>query len=134
MNREDLKDYRFLKARIQEKLNDYEEQFAKVTKITQSFDGMPKGNNKVNYTVEELIDNSNELIELFNEDLKKQKEIMKQLKMLNNEKYYTILYLRYIECKPLEEVSTIVGYSYNETCKFNGQALNEFDKLDSKCA
>lgn len=134
MNREDLKNYKFLKARIQEKLNDYEEQFSKVTKITQTYDGMPKGNNKPNYTIEELIDNSNEIIELFNEDLIKQKQIIKQLKLMNNEKYYTILYLRYIECKPLEEVATIVGYSYNETCKFNGQALNEFDKLDIKSA
>lgn len=132
MNRQDLKDYKFLKARIKEKLNDYEEQFAKVTKITSSLDGLPKAKNKPNYTVEELIDSSQELIALLNKDLKKQKEIIEQLENMNNEKYYTVLYMRYIENKPLEEVASKIGYSYNETCKFNGEALNEFDKLHKK--
>lgn len=132
MNRQDLKDYKFLKARIDEKLNDYEEQFARVTKVTANMDGLPKAKNKPNYTVEELIDSSNELIGLLNKDIIKQKEIIKQLDCMNNEKYYTVLYMRYIENKSLEEVASRIGYSYNETCKFNGEALNEFDKLHKK--
>lgn len=131
MNRQDLKDYKFLKLRIQEKIEDYQEQFDKVTSMTSKIDGLPKGNNKPNYTIEELIDSSNELIKLFNDDLKKQSDIINQLKLLNNEKYHTILYMRYIENKSLEEISSKIGYSYNETCKFNGQALNEFDKLEN---
>jgi hypothetical protein len=130
MNRQDLKDYKFLKARIDEKMRRYEEEFARATKMTQTIDGMPKAQNKPNYTIEEFLDASNELIMLFNEDLKKQAEIEKQLRAMNNEKYYTILYFRYIENKPLEYVASKIGYSYNETCKFNGEALNEFDKLD----
>lgn len=132
MNRQDLKDYKFLKARIDEKLNDYEEQFARVTKVTANMDGLPKAKNKPNYTVEELIDSSNDLIKLLNKDIIKQKEIIEQLEQMNNEKYYTVLYMRYIESKPLEEVASRIGYSYNETCKFNGEALNEFDKLHKK--
>lgn len=130
MNRQDLKDYKFLKARIDEKLNDYEEQFARVTRMTQTIDGMPKAHNKPNYTVEELIDSSNELIALLNKDVIKQKEIISQLDSMENEKYHTVLYMRYIENKPLEEVASKIGYDYYETCKINGKALNEFDKLD----
>lgn len=129
MNRQDLKDYKFLKARIDEKLNDYEEQFTRVTKVTATLDGMPKAKNKPSYTIEEFIDNSNELINLLNKDIKKQKEIIEQLERMRNEKYYTVLYMRYIENKTLEEVASKIGYDYYETCKINGKALNEFDKL-----
>lgn len=128
MTREELKNYRFLKVRIQSKIDDYEERFSKVNKITQTIDGMPKAHNKPNYSLEELIDSSKEIIELLNEDLKKEKEIVNQLKLLDD-KYQTILTLRYIQGKTLEEVSTAINYSYNETCKLNGQALIEFDKL-----
>lgn len=130
MNRQDLKDYKFLKARIDEKLNDYEEQFARVTKMTQTIDGMPKAHNKPNYTVEELIDSSNELIALLNKDVIKQKEIISQLDSMENEIYHTILYLRYIHNKTFEEIADKIGYSYYPTCKMHGKALNEFDKLD----
>ena len=130
MNRQDLKDYKFLKARIDEKLNDYEEQFARATKITANMDGMPKAKNKPNYTLEELIDSSNELIKLLNDDIIKQKQIIEQLNNMENEAYHTILYLRYIHNESFEEIAEKIGYSYYPTCKMHGKALNEFDKLD----
>lgn len=117
--------------RIQAKVDDYEERFAKINRITQTIDGMPKAHNKPNYSLEELLDSTQELIQLLNEDLEKEKEIINQLKLLDD-KYRTILDLRYIQGKTLEEVSTAINYSYNETCKLNGQALNEFDKLHKK--
>lgn len=130
MNRQDLKDYKFLKARIDEKLNDYEEQFARVTKVTASLNGIPKAHNKPNYTVEELIDSSNELIKLLNKDVNKQKEILEQLDSMDNELHHTILYLRYIHDKSFWEIADKIGYSYYPTCKMHGKALNEFDELD----
>ena len=130
MTRKDLKDYKFLKIRINEKMDKHTEQFTKATKITQTLDGMPKAHNKPNYTLEDFLDASNELIKLFNEDLKKQAEIEKQLRNLNDERYYTILYLNYIENKPLEEIASTICYSYYETCRINGEALNKFDELD----
>ena len=134
MTREDLKDYKYLKLRIDKKLEKYEEEFTKATKITTTIDGMPKARNKPNYVVEEFIDTSNEIIKLFKEDLKKRADIENQLKSMNNERYYTALYLRYIEYatekNPLEHVASDLNYSYNEMCKINGEALNKFDELD----
>lgn len=132
MNREDLKNYRFLKARIDEKIEDYEEQFARITKITANMDGMPKAHNKNNYSVEEFLDKSNELIRLYNNDIEKQKEILKQLERMNNQVYYTILYLRYIHNKSFEEIADKIGYSYYPTCRMHGKALNKFDDLDKE--
>lgn len=136
MNRQDLKDYKFLKIRIDEKMRRYEEDFARATKMTQTLDGMPKAHNKPNYTVEEFLDASNELIMILNEDLKKQADIEKQLKAMNDERYYTALYLRYIvyatEKNPLECVAGRMHYSYNEMCTINGEALSKFDELDEE--
>jgi len=134
MTREDLKQYRYLKLRIDKKLEKYEENFSRATKMNSIIDGMPKAQNKPNYVVEEFIDASTEIIELFREDLEKQAEIEKQLKAMNDERYHTALYLRYIEYakekNPLERVATDMNYSYNEMCKINGEALNRFDELD----
>lgn len=136
MTREDLKDYKYLKLRIDKKLEKYEEDFARATKVTSMITGMPKAQNKPNYVVEDFIDASQEIIALFREDLQKQADIEKQLKAMNNEKYYTALYLRYIEYatekNPLEHVATEMNYSYNEMCKINGEALNKFDELDKE--
>lgn len=129
MNRQDLKDYKFLKVRIDEKMRRYEEDFARATKMTQTLDGMPKAHNKPNYTVEEFLDASNELIMILNEDLKKQADIEKQLNAMNNEIYHTILSLRYLHNKTFEEIADKIGYSYYPTCRMHGKALNEFDKL-----
>lgn len=134
MNREDLKNYKFLKIRIDTKLEDYERDFARATKMTSVIDGMPKAQNKPNYVVEDFLDASMEIVNLFKEDLKKQADIEKQLKAMNDERYHTALYLRYIvyatEKNPLEHVASTMNYSYNEMCKINGEALNKFDELD----
>lgn len=134
MTREDLINYKFLKMRVDKKTEDYESNFTRATKITSVLDGMPKAHNKPNYVVEEFIDASQELITIYNEDIKKQADILKQLKEMNNERYYTALYLRYIvyatEKNPLEQTASTMNYSYNEMCKINGEALNKFDELD----
>jgi len=134
MTREDLKNYKYLKMRIDNKLEEYQEYFARATKVTSTLSDMPKARNNSNDTVEEYIDSSQEIIELFKEDLKKQAEIEKQLRMMNNEKYHTALWLRYIiypmERNPLEKTAGIMNYSYSEMCRVNGDALNEFDKYD----
>lgn len=136
MTREDLKNYKFLKMRIDTKIEDYERDFARATKMTSIIDGMPKAHNKPNYAIEDFIDASMEIVELFREDLKKQADIEKQLKSMNNERYHTALYLRYIvyatEKNPLEHVASTMNYSYNEMCKINGDALNKFDELDEE--
>ena len=136
MTRENLKDYKYLKLRIDKKLEKYEEEFTRATKMTSTIDGMPKAHNKPNYVLEDFIDASNEIIKLFKEDLQKQADIEKQLKAMNNERYYTALYLRYIEYatekNPLEHVALEMNYSYNEMCKINGDALNKFDEIDKE--
>ena len=133
MTRQDLFNYKYLKIRLNKYRDQYKEKFSAITNITSKLDGLPKAHNKPNYTLEEFIDSSNELIKLYNEETKKEKDLFEQLKRLENERYRTVLYLRYIvyplEKNPLEMTASDMHYSYNEVCKFNGEALNEFDKL-----
>ena len=134
MNRQDLYNYKYLMIRIKNYKDQYKEKFSEVTNITARLDGMPKAKNKPSYTLEEFIDSSNELIKLYNEDLEKETELFNQLKKMDNELYRTILYLRYIvyplEKNALELTAAELHRNYNEVCTFNGEALNEFDKLD----
>lgn len=135
MNREDLKGYFYLDDYIKEQANKYEEQFARVTKMTQVIDGLPKAHNKPNYSTEELIDASIELIKLYNDETRKQAEIIKQLNLLSGEKgniYKDILYKRYVSKKSFEKIAEEIHYNYYDTCRFHGEALVEFDKLDNK--
>jgi len=128
MTREDLKNYKYKKDWIQSQINKYIEQREQIMGLSQYFDGMPKAQNKPNYELEELVDKYNELINIMNKEQSELNDIIKQLNKLKPI-YKLILYKRYIEGKSLEEVSTEIGYSYNKTCTFNGDALDEFDKI-----
>lgn len=128
MNREDLKNYRYNQKWVEEQISKYEEMKERVYNLSQAIDGMPKAQNKPNYTLEDLMDKFNEILEMIYKSQEKQNEIIKQLSLLKP-LHRNILYLRYIEGKSLEEIATEINYSYNKTCTFNGNALDEFDEL-----
>ena len=129
MTREDLKLYRHSQKWVKEQLEKYEEQRTMAMNISQNLDGMPKAQNKPNYTLENLIDQYNYIINILTEDQKKQNKILEQVRLVK-EPYRTILTDKYVNGKSLEEVSVNIGYSYDRTCKMHGLALNLFDELD----
>jgi DNA-directed RNA polymerase specialized sigma subunit len=128
MNREDLKQYKYSQRWIKEQLNRYEEQRSMVYKLSQNIDGMPKAQNKPNYTLEDLMDQYDYILELLNKEQEKQNKILGQI-MQVEEPYRTILTCKYIDNKSLEEISTIIHYAYDRTCKMHGRALNLFDEI-----
>ena len=129
MTRENLKTYKYSQKWINEQLQRYEEQRTMVMNINQKLDGMPKAQNKENYALEELMDQYNELINILKQDQQKQNEIIKQLRLVE-EPYRTILTEKYINDRSLEEISVIIHYSYDRTCKMHGTALIRFDELN----
>lgn len=131
MTREDLKQYKYSQRWIKEQLNRYEEQRSMVYNLSQNLDGMPKAQNKPNYTLEDLMDQYDYILELLNKEQEKQNKILGQI-MQVDEPYRTILTSRYIDNKSLEEISTIIGYAYENTCRMHGIALNKFDNLESR--
>ena len=131
MNREDLKNYKYSQKWIKRQLEKYEEQKTIVYNITQNLDGMPKAKNKPNYSLENLMDQYDEIIEILQEDQKKQNKILLQIRKID-EPYRTILTDKYILGMSLEEISVDIGYAYENVCRMHGTALNEFDKLESR--
>ena len=131
MNREDLKNYKYNQNWIKRQLEKYEEQKAIVYNISQILDGMPKAKNKPNYSLENLMDQYDKILEILEKDQEKQNEIILQIRRLE-EPYKTILTDKYILGMSLEEISVEIGYAYENVCRMHGTALNKFDNLESR--
>lgn len=131
LNREDLKNYKYSQKWIKRQLEKYEEQRSTVLNISKTIDGMPHAKNKPNYTLENLIDKYDEILEILKKDQEKQNEILMQIRKLE-EPYRTILTDKYILGMSLEEISVEIGYAYENVCRMHGTALNKFDNLESR--
>jgi DNA repair ATPase RecN len=131
MTREDLINYKDNKEWIDERLEDYNERIEGVTSLTQAITGLPKAQGKPNYELEKVIDEFKEILEIIKKEQEKLNKVLEQLNKLKP-LYKRILTKRYIEGKKLEQVAMEVNYNYYTTCRFNGYALNEFDKLDEE--
>jgi DNA repair ATPase RecN len=129
MTREELINYKDNKEWIDERLEDYNERIEGVTSLTQAITGLPKAQGKPNYELEKVIDEFKEILEIIKTEQEKLNKVLEQLNKLKP-LYKRILTKRYIEGKKLEQVAMEVNYNYYTTCRFNGYALNEFDKLD----
>ena len=130
MNREDLKGLKYSQEWVKEQIEKYEEQKTIVMNISQNLDGMPKAQNKPNYSLENLIDSYNGLLNILAKQQRKINKILGQINMLEPI-YRTILTKRYLYGENFETISTEIDYDYYNTCKLHGKALNEFDKLDN---
>ena len=130
MNREDLKNYKYSQKWIKRQLEKYEEQRSTVLNISKTIDGMPHAKNKPNYSLENLIDKYDEILEILKKDQEKQNEILMQIRKLE-EPYRTILTDKYILNMTLEETADDIGYAYDNTCIMHGTALNKFENLEN---
>lgn len=128
MTKEDLKSFKDAQDWVDEQLENYQMRIDRVTKLGQVIDGMPKAQNKPNYELEKIFDEYREILNIVHSEEKRLKEIIEVVNQLPP-LYKRILTKRYIEGKPLEQVSAEVGYHYNRTCTLNGYALKEFSKL-----
>lgn len=132
MNRENLKELKYSIEWVKEQIERYEEQRTIVLNITQNLDGMPKAKNKESYSIENLIDKYDELLQILAVEQEKINAVLieiNKLRPLNK----AVITKRYIEGKTFETISSEIGYDYYNTCKIHGKALNEFDKLAKNC-
>lgn len=130
MNREDLKNYKYSQKWVKRQLERYEEQKTMVLNINKIADGMPHAKNKPNYSLENLLDKYDEILEILKKDQEKQNKILMQIRKLE-EPYRTILTDKYILNMTLEETAVDIGYAYENTCRMHGVALNKFDNLEN---
>lgn len=69
-----------------------------------------------------------DLYRLKAEYLEKREEIRTRLTRVNPDLYSDILYMRYLEQKPLGQIAEELSYSYEWICRLHGRALQEFTK------
>lgn len=69
---------------------------------------------KLDYLVDKFVD--------------KKSEIIRQIDSMEDEVLYDILFSRYIEKKTFEKIATDMQYSFRQTIRLHGKALQEFEK------
>lgn len=75
--------------------------------------------------IEEMEENIDKLID---EYVDKKNEIIAQIDSMEDETHYNILFSRYIEKKTFEKIATDMHYSFRNTTRLHGKALQAFEK------
>ena len=68
------------------------------------------------------------LNEMVDEYVDKKEMIISQIDNMEDETYYDILFSRYIEKKTFEKIASDMNYSFRNTTRLHGKALQEFEK------
>ena len=132
MNREDLKNYKYVQIWIKDQTEYIETQKETINRLTNILSDMPKGSRAV-YDREaeklaELEDMFDELMNIIIEEEKKQKKIVEMVSKMNFP-YRNILYKVYIQGKSLVKVADEMNYTYKYLINMHGEALKRFDKI-----
>lgn len=133
MNREDLKNYKYEKEWIKDRLLELEERKEILNKLIATYGLNAGGSSEINDRLAEklakLMDKTNEYIDMLNESEKRLFKITEMLDKMNNKQYRNILYKKYILGIKMEEIAVIIEKDFKYTCTLHGYALNEFDKI-----
>lgn len=69
---------------------------------------------------------------LIDEYVDKRDKIIEQIDNMEDETYYDILFSRYIEKKTFEKIAADMHYSFRNTTRLHGKALQAFEKKYGK--
>lgn len=75
--------------------------------------------------IEAMEENIDKLVD---EYVDKKNEIIAQIDSMEDETHYDILFSRYIEKKTFEKIATDMHYSFRNTTRLHGKALQAFEK------
>ncbi len=79
--------------------------------------------------IEAMEENIDKLID---EYVDKKNEIIAQIDSMEDETYYNVLFSRYIEKKTFKKIATDMHYSFRNTTRLHGKALQAFEKKYGK--
>lgn len=113
MDRFDLYNYKNNDTYIQAEINLYKKQKQRLEDI---------GN-------KDLSERYNKIIKKLIEQQKQQDKIVEKLEQMENPIYRNILFMKYISGLSLKEISYKMNNDYAVIRRYNGWALNEFDKI-----
>lgn len=132
MTRQDLKEYKYNKEFIKDKLEYIEELRESINKLTATISDMPRGSRQVEDSMAEkiakLIDSVDDLLEIINRLQDKQIEIENTILKIE-QPYRNILDKMYIQGKSLVKIADEMNYNYEYMKRMHGIALNKFDEV-----
>lgn len=132
MTREQLKDYKYNKEYIKDRMDFVEEYSESINRLTSTISDMPNGSRKVEDGMAEklakLLDYNNDVINEIAELQNQQKSIVFQLRKVK-QPYRNILYKVYIKGESLVDVASEMNYSYVDICRKHGIALKMFEDV-----
>lgn len=83
---------------------------------------------KIGASVAKIDEMERKLDEIIDSYIDKKNHIIEQIDGIENETHYQILFARYIEKKTFEKIADEIKYSFRNTTRLHGKALQEFKK------
>lgn len=122
-----LKRYKSIDRRIDLKCEELSRWRARATKITPVYSEMPKGGqscDKVQTTVEKIVEIETDIDFEIDELMAVKKEVMAAINSVRDPVLCHLLELRYIRDKKWEQIAVEMNYDYRWVLKLHGKALN----------
>lgn len=129
--KEELLQYKYAREKVEETLEEYQKYKDRAEKMTSIISDMPRGtssSDKVADNAVKMADLSAEYEKRWLEAENKKLEIEKNIDLVE-EPYRILLHKRYVEGKTLEEISTLMNYSFDRVRHMHGEALLKYEKL-----
>lgn len=83
---------------------------------------------KIGTSYAKIDDMERNLDSMIDKYVDKKNEIISQIDSMQDEIHYEILFGRYIEKKTFEKIAADINYSFRNTTRLHGKALQEFEK------
>ena len=128
--KEELLKYKYAREKVEETLEEYQKYKTRAEKMTSIISDMPRGtsnSDKVADNATEMADLSAEYEKRWLEAENKKLEIEKNIDLIE-EPYRTILHMKYVQEKKLEEIAYKLNANYTYICEQHGIALKKYEK------
>ena len=128
--KEELLQYKYAREKVDETLEEYQKYKDRAEKMTSIISNMPRGtssSDKVADNAVKMADLSAEYEKRWLEAENKKLEIEKNIDLVE-EPYRTILYMKYVQEKKLEEIAYKLNANYTYICEQHGIALKKYEE------
>lgn len=115
--------------RIESKLTQIESLKSLATRVTSVFSDMPHSsssdNQRLQQTIAEIVDLENEVSTDIGRLVSLKREIKNIINQVQNEKYRTLLELRYLNFRTWEQIAVDLNFSIQHTYRIHDEALKK---------
>lgn len=132
--KEYLNQIKLLDIRLNNKICEKEELYTMATRITPIYSDEPKPSNqgvsdKVGNITVKIVDIDKEISDMIIKLFELKQGIIARIEMLNDPRYYNVLYKRYVQYKDFSVIACEMHYTYQTTLNIHNEALKSFEKV-----